>query len=93
MSSRRRRRPDSDGGALGQRRSALDTDDSAVGMSACEARRRRGSDSGGAVGTAVGTPARGPDSALEARERRGAGAWQPRGDDALTGGLGAESGG
>jgi hypothetical protein len=92
-SSRRRRRPDSDGGVLGQHRSALDTDDGAVGKSAREARRWRGSDSGGAVGTAVGTPARGPDSALKARERRGMGAWQPRGDGVLTGRPGTESGG
>jgi hypothetical protein len=34
-------------------------------------RRRRGSDSDGTVGTAVGTSARVPDSALKARERRG----------------------
>jgi hypothetical protein len=39
---------------------------------------------------AVGTPAHGPDSALKARERRGTGAWQPRGDGALTGGPGAK---
>jgi hypothetical protein len=42
---------------------------------------------------AVRTPAHGPDSALKARERRSAGVWQPRGDGALTGGPGAESGG
>jgi hypothetical protein len=45
-SSRWRRRPDSDGGALGQRWLASDTDDSAVGTGAREARRRRGADSG-----------------------------------------------
>jgi hypothetical protein len=56
-------------------------------------RRRRGSDSGGAVRTAVGTLARGPDSALKAREWHGVGAWQPCGDGELTGGPGAESGG
>jgi hypothetical protein len=37
-SSRRRRWPDSDGGALGQRRSASDTDDGAVGTSTREVR-------------------------------------------------------
>jgi hypothetical protein len=41
-SSRRRRRSDSDGGALGQRWSAPDMDDSAVRMSAREARRGDG---------------------------------------------------
>jgi hypothetical protein len=41
-SSRRRRRPDSDGGALGHRWSAPDTDDGAVRMSAREARRGDG---------------------------------------------------
>jgi hypothetical protein len=56
-------------------------------------RRRHSSDSSGAVGTAVRTPARGPDSALKARKRCGAGAWQPRGDGALTGGPSTESGG
>jgi hypothetical protein len=38
---------------------------------------------------AVWTDARGPDSAL----RHGAGAWQPCGDGAVTGGPGAGSGG
>jgi hypothetical protein len=38
---------------------------------------------------AVGTPARGPDSAFNALERHGA--WQPRGNGALLGGLGADS--
>jgi hypothetical protein len=53
---------------------ALDTDDGVVGMSACEARRGDGAarTAGGAVGTTVGTPARGPDNALKARERCGA---------------------
>jgi hypothetical protein len=94
-SSRRRRRPDSDGGALRQRRSAPDTDDSVVGTSAREV--RRGDDAtqtgGGAVGTAVGTPASGPDNALKASEWRGMGTWQPRGDGALTGGPGVGNGG
>jgi hypothetical protein len=48
---------------------------------------------GGAIGTAVGKLTPGPDSAIKARERRGAGAWQPRDDGALIGGSGAESGG
>jgi hypothetical protein len=55
------------------------------------ARRGDGADSGGAVERAVGTPARGPDSALKARDRRSTA--QPRGDGALTGGPDVESGG
>jgi hypothetical protein len=53
------------------------------------ARRRRGRE------VAVGTPARGPDSAFKARStaRRGAGTWQPRGNGTLTGGPGVGSGG
>jgi hypothetical protein len=39
---------------------------------------------------AIGTPARGPDSAFKAR--RSTDAWQPRGDGTLTGGPGAERG-
>jgi hypothetical protein len=54
-------------GGFGQRGGGFEPGDGAVGMSAREARRRRSSDSGGAVET----PARGPDSALKARERRG----------------------
>jgi hypothetical protein len=56
---------------------------------------------GGARGEAVGGGAvrvrharrRGPDSAFKACVRRGAGAWQPRGDGTLTGGPSAGSGG
>jgi hypothetical protein len=59
-SSRWRRRPDSDGGVLGQRRSASDTDESAV-----------------------------ETGARKARQWCGASTWQPRGDGALIGGLGA----
>jgi hypothetical protein len=68
---------------------ASDMDGGAVGTA--RARRGDGADSGGAVERAVGTPARGPDSALKARNRRSTA--QPRGDGALTGGPGAESGG
>jgi hypothetical protein len=39
---------------------------------------------------AVGTPARGPNSAFNALEQRGA--WQPRGNGALPGGPGAARG-
>jgi hypothetical protein len=39
---------------------------------------------------AVGMPARGPDSAFNARVRHDA--WQPRGNGALSGGPGADSG-
>jgi hypothetical protein len=39
---------------------------------------------------AVRTPAHGPDSAFNAWVRRGT--WQPRGNGALPGGLGADSG-
>jgi hypothetical protein len=69
-SSRRRRRPDSDGGALGQGRSASDMDDDAVETGAREATATART-AGGAVGRAVGTPTRSPDSALKAHERRG----------------------
>jgi hypothetical protein len=53
----------------------------AVGGGAVRVRhmRRRGREA------AVGMPTRGPDSAFKARVRRGGGAWQPRGDGALTG--------
>jgi hypothetical protein len=60
-------------------------------MSAREVRRQRGSDSGGAVGTAVGTWRAVPTAHL--RRASGAGAWQPRGGSALTGGPGAAGGG
>jgi hypothetical protein len=56
-SSRRWRRPDNDGGTLGQRRSALDTDDGTVGTA--HARQGDSVDSGGTDGRAVGTPSRG----------------------------------
>jgi hypothetical protein len=70
--------------------------DGAVGMSAVGTVRRGGVGSAAAifgqpVGMgAIGTPARGPDSVLKALERRGA--WQPRGNGALPGGPGADSG-
>jgi hypothetical protein len=93
-SSRRRRRPDSDGGTLKQGRLTSDMDDDAVGTGAREATATATArTAGGTVGRAVGTPTRSPDSALKAHERRDAGAWQPRGDGALIGGSGAESGG
>jgi hypothetical protein len=60
-SSRRRRRPDSDGGALRQRRSAPDTDNSAVGTSAREV--RRGDDATQTAGR------RGRDGCRDAGER------------------------
>jgi hypothetical protein len=52
--------------------------------------RRGGSDSQSERRGAVGTPARGPDSAFNARVRRGT--WQPRGNGALPGRPGADSG-
>jgi hypothetical protein len=70
-SSRRRRRPDSDGGALGQRWSAPDTDDGAVRMSTREARRGEATVRLGQRGGAVGTPVRGPDRRADRRGRRG----------------------
>jgi hypothetical protein len=91
-SSRRRRRPDSDGGTLGQRRSASDTDDGAVGTGAREARRRRGTDSGEAQSERLSGHRRGVSTA-PLRHASGAGAWQPRSDGALTGGPSVESGG
>jgi hypothetical protein len=77
------------GVSLGQRGGGFEPDERAV--ETARARRRRGQR--GTVGRAVGTLARGPNSALKARERRGMGTWQPHIDGALTGGPGAESGG
>jgi hypothetical protein len=53
-----------------------------------EARRRRGQR--GMVGRVVGTPTRGPDSALKAHER--CSTWQPCGNGALPGGPDAARG-
>jgi hypothetical protein len=63
-SSRRQKRPDSDGGALGQRRSAPDTDDGAIRTSACEATARLGQ--GGQLGRLSGRQRAVPTGGLDA---------------------------
>jgi hypothetical protein len=96
-SSRRRRRPDSDGGSLGQRWSASDTDDGAVRTGAREVRQRRGRDSGEARSEWLSGRRRAvpiaPLRRVSGAAQRGAGAWRPRGDGALTGRPGAGNGG
>jgi hypothetical protein len=70
---------------------ASDSGDGAVGTERGEAVRTAAavrSERRGRNG-AVGTPARGPDSAFNALERRGV--WQPRGNGALPGGPGADN--
>jgi hypothetical protein len=70
---------------------ASDSGSNAVGMGRGEARGFQTAGWNAACRNgAVRTPARGPDSAFNALERRGA--WQPHGNGGLPGGPGVDSG-